>query len=142
MASDMVKDHSDSKRGNLLPHGPLFQISSKGSFICIIPDRIIHTRVFVTPVVEHWLERDIAKLALLVQSVCDQPLSGIHWVLLTHFFLVYQYINIIILYCSTYRNHTVFWCLNLLSICQHIYQSSVSLPYPSPPPHTQTVTHM
>ena len=34
----MVKDHSDSKRGNLLsPHGLLFLISSKGSFICIIP---------------------------------------------------------------------------------------------------------
>ena len=34
----MVKDHSDSERGNpLLPHGLLFLISSKGSFICIIP---------------------------------------------------------------------------------------------------------
>ena len=33
----MVKDHSDSERGNLLPpHGLLFPISSKGSFICII----------------------------------------------------------------------------------------------------------
>ena len=35
----MVTDHSDSKRGNPLmpPHGLLFPISSKGSFICIIP---------------------------------------------------------------------------------------------------------
>ena len=34
----MVKDHSDSVRGNLMPpHGLLFLISSKGSFICIIP---------------------------------------------------------------------------------------------------------
>ena len=34
----MVEDHSDSKRGNpLSPHGLLFLISSKGSFICIIP---------------------------------------------------------------------------------------------------------
>ena len=34
----MVKNHSDSKRGNPLPpHGLLFPISSKGSFICIIP---------------------------------------------------------------------------------------------------------
>ena len=56
----MVKDHSDSERGNLLPpHGLLFLISNKGSFICIIPDRIIHTTAFVTPVVEHWLEREI-----------------------------------------------------------------------------------
>ena len=36
----MVKDHSDSERGNPLPpHGLLFPISSKGSFICIIPQR-------------------------------------------------------------------------------------------------------
>ena len=34
----MVKDHSDSERGNLLPpHGLLFSINRKGSFICIIP---------------------------------------------------------------------------------------------------------
>ena len=34
----MVKDHSDSERENqLLPHGLLFLISSKGSFICTIP---------------------------------------------------------------------------------------------------------
>ena len=56
----MVKEHSDSERGNPLPHGLLFPIS-KGSFICIIPDRITHTTAFVTPVVEHWLEREIAQ---------------------------------------------------------------------------------
>ena len=34
----MVKDHSDSERGKPLPsHGLFFQISTKGSFICIIP---------------------------------------------------------------------------------------------------------
>ena len=34
----MVKDHLDSERGNPLPqHRLLFPISSKGSFICIIP---------------------------------------------------------------------------------------------------------
>ena len=58
----MVKDYSDNERGNLLPpHRLLFPISSKGSFICIIPDRITHTMAFVTPVVEHWLEREIAQ---------------------------------------------------------------------------------
>ena len=55
----MVKDQSDSERGNPLPPLGLFPISSKGSFICIITHRIIHTTAFVTPVVEHWLERDI-----------------------------------------------------------------------------------
>ena len=34
----MVKDHSDNEKGNPLPpHRLLFPISSKGSFICIIP---------------------------------------------------------------------------------------------------------
>ena len=34
----MVKDHSDSERGNLLlPHGLLFPISSNGYFICTSP---------------------------------------------------------------------------------------------------------
>ena len=34
----MVKVHSDSERGNpLTPHGLLFPINSKGSFICTIP---------------------------------------------------------------------------------------------------------
>ena len=34
----MVKDNSDSERGNLLPpYGLLFSIDSKGSFICTIP---------------------------------------------------------------------------------------------------------
>ena len=52
----MAKNHSYKERGNLFP------ISSKGSFICIIPiDRITHTTAFVTPVMGHWLEREIAQ---------------------------------------------------------------------------------
>ena len=36
----MVKDHSDSERGNpLSPHGLLFPISSKSSIICTIPEK-------------------------------------------------------------------------------------------------------
>ena len=40
----MVEDHSDNERGNLLLplHGLLFPISSKGSFICIIPQAGYH----------------------------------------------------------------------------------------------------
>ena len=70
----MVKDHSDSERGNSLPpHGLLFPISSKGSFICIIPDRITHTTAFVTPVVEHWLEREIAQWVHAMKDRSDDP---------------------------------------------------------------------
>ena len=36
MASNIVKDHSDSEKGNP-PHILLFPINSKGSFICTIP---------------------------------------------------------------------------------------------------------
>ena len=39
MVSDnMVKDHADSERENLLPqYEQLFPINNKGSFICTIP---------------------------------------------------------------------------------------------------------
>ena len=36
----MVKDHSDSEKGNPLP--PLFSVNSKGSFICTIPQTGYH----------------------------------------------------------------------------------------------------
>ena len=54
----MVKNHSDSERGNpLRPLGLLFPISSKDSFTCITPtDSITHT-IYHIPVVEHWLVR-------------------------------------------------------------------------------------
>ena len=59
----MVKDHSVSENENPLPpHRLLFSINSKGSFISTIPDRIAHTTASVTPVVVHWLEREIAIL--------------------------------------------------------------------------------
>ena len=39
----MVTDYSEGKRENLLPpNGLLFPISSKGSFICIIPQAEYH----------------------------------------------------------------------------------------------------
>ena len=66
----MVKDHSDSERGNPLPpHGLLFPISSKGSFICIIPQ----TTAFVNPVVEDWLEREIAQWVHPMNDRSDDP---------------------------------------------------------------------
>ena len=74
MASDMVKDHSDSEKGNPLPpHRLLLSINCKGSFICTIPDRITHTTAFVTPVVEHWLEREIAHRVHPMKDRSDDP---------------------------------------------------------------------
>ena len=58
----MVKYHSDSERGNPLPpQGLLFQIRSKVFYMHHPIDRITHTAAFVAPVVEHWLEREIAQ---------------------------------------------------------------------------------
>ena len=55
----MVKNHSDIERENPLPpHGLLFPISSKVLLQGYPTDRITHTTAFVTPVVEHWLERE------------------------------------------------------------------------------------
>ena len=35
-------------------------------------DRITHTTDFVTPVVDHWLEREIAKRNINTSNSCDQ----------------------------------------------------------------------
>ena len=69
----MVKDHSDNEKGNLLPpHRLLFPINSRGSFICTIP-HIAHTTAFVTPVEEHWLEREIAQCVHHMKDRSDDP---------------------------------------------------------------------
>ena len=71
----MVKDHSDSEKGNPLPpHRLLLSINSKGYFYMHHPtDRITHTTAFVTPVVEHWLEREIAQWVHPMKDRSDDP---------------------------------------------------------------------
>ena len=39
----------------------------------IIPDRITHTTAFVTPVVEHWVEREIAQWVHPMKDRSDDP---------------------------------------------------------------------
>ena len=59
----MVKDHSDSEKGNLLPpHRLLLSINSKGSFICTIPQTV-----------EHWLEREIAQWVHPMKDRSNDP---------------------------------------------------------------------
>ena len=68
----MFKDHIYNERGNPLPqlHGPVFPISNKGSYIYIIPHRGQYiSMAFVTPVVEHWLERERAQWAHQMGSI-------------------------------------------------------------------------
>ena len=71
----MVKDHSDSEKGNPLPvHRLLLSINSKVFFYMHHPtDRITHTTAFVTPVVEHWLEREIAQCVHPMKDRSDDP---------------------------------------------------------------------
>ena len=58
----MVKDHSDSEKGNPLPpHRLLIDYQQGFFYMHHSTDRITHTTAFVTPVVEHWLEQEIAQ---------------------------------------------------------------------------------
>ena len=71
---DMVMDHSDSEKGNPLPpHGLLLSINSKLFYMHHPTDRITHTTVFVTPVVEHWLERELAQWVHPMKDRSDDP---------------------------------------------------------------------
>ena len=56
----MVKDHSDSERkeGNVLFN----ERKPTDTTWATLSDRIVHTTAFVTPVVKHWLEWEIAKM--------------------------------------------------------------------------------
>ena len=56
----MVKDHSDSQQGFFYMHHPI--------------DRITHTTAFVTPVMEHWLEQEIAQWVHHEGSI-QQPIA-------------------------------------------------------------------
>ena len=71
----MVKDHSDSEKENPLPpHRLLLSINSKVFFYMHHPtDRITHTTAFVTSVVEHWLEREIAQWVHPMKDQSDDP---------------------------------------------------------------------
>ena len=67
----IVKDHSDIEKGNPLPPHRLLL---KGLIYMHHPtDRITHTTAFVTPVVEHWLEREIAQWIHPMKDRSDDP---------------------------------------------------------------------
>ena len=54
--------------------GYSFRLKKQGLFYMHHPtDRIIHTTAFVTPVVEHWLEREIAQWVHSMKDRSDDP---------------------------------------------------------------------
>ena len=63
----MVKDHSDSERGNPLPPYGLLIPTVRQT------DRIAYTTAFGTPVVEYWLEREIAQWVHPMKDRSDDP---------------------------------------------------------------------
>ena len=77
----MINNHSDSERGNpLQPHRLHFPISSKAFYMHHPIESITHTTTFVTPVVEHWLEWEIAQW---VHPIKDPPHdSSCHYITL------------------------------------------------------------
>ena len=69
MASDMVKDHSDSEKGNPCRHiGYSFRLTA--SVLLYAPT---HRQDSCTPVVEHWLEEEIAQWVHPMKDQSDDP---------------------------------------------------------------------
>ena len=84
----MVKDHSDSEKGNPLPpHGLLFPISSKASLYAPSQD----STYFVTPVMEHWLEREIAQWVHAMEDRSLYVLYAISHIPIKHFMEAYTH---------------------------------------------------
>ena len=55
---NIAKDNSDSQKGNSFPINVHYHT-----------DRITHTMAFVTPVVDHWLERDTVRYMILFRCL-------------------------------------------------------------------------
>ena len=72
----MVKDHSDSGKGNPLPpHRQLFTINSKGLLYApsYRQDNTYHG--LFTPVVEHWLEMRNSSMGLPHEGSIRRPIA-------------------------------------------------------------------
>ena len=98
------KEPRNSQRKNtLLPlHMLLFSVSSKGSFIYIIPDRIAHTMAFGIPVLKNWL----VGLAQWVHTKTHCSISGRSTMVKTHCFgdLHINKLNMLICYENNFLN--------------------------------------
>ena len=57
----MVKDTQITREETRCHHMGYFRLAGRG-ILYVSSHRITHTTAFITPVVEHWLEREIAGL--------------------------------------------------------------------------------
>ena len=70
----MVKDHSDSEMKPAAATWATLSDYQQGFFSMHHPtDMVAHTTVFVTPVMEHWLEREIAQWVHPMKDRSDDP---------------------------------------------------------------------
>ena len=108
----MVKDHSDSERGKLLPplHGLLFLISSKGSFICTSTGwnngYMVSLICTLSPYPIQFQVRNYVNLYLFIFH-CVPCKSHVRWVL----HLLYKYVTFFRRVSSgPYWSFSIFWC--------------------------------
>ena len=75
----MVKYHSDSERKHAATTRTPISDQQQGIFYMHQPtDRRVHNTIFVTLVVEHWLEREIVQWVHHEGSI-QQPMSAQPW---------------------------------------------------------------
>ena len=55
----MIKDHSAREENGCRDIGYSYRLAARVFYMHHPTNRITHTTVFVTPVVEHWLEREL-----------------------------------------------------------------------------------
>ena len=83
-------------------------------------DRISHTTTFVTPVVEHWLEREIAPMTHCIMRAGTLPRSYISLLVLTKAFC-YLFFFFLMEYCSLplftlSKNAAIVGSINIIDI--------------------------
>ena len=72
----MLKDNSDSERGNPCRHiGYFFRLAARFLNMHQHTDKIEHTTAFVTPVMEHWLHLRIYGVIYMVKDNSDMEIA-------------------------------------------------------------------
>ena len=99
----MVKNHSDSERGNPLPLYRFFYMHHP-------TDSITHVTAFVTTVLEHWLEREIAQWVYHMKDRSDDP-SHNERTLLPRSYISLQIIFFMHTSMSEFFNFSIFFIL-------------------------------
>ena len=110
-------------------------------------DRITHTTAFVTPVVEHWLKREIAQWVHPMKDRSDDPSQKYYWPrdakyinasLITSLKLCFEYLyacfllkksNYIICFCSFYLSYPILETIILSKFVYYICLVFLNLLY-------------